>query len=150
MKISEFTKVLRKVIREEVRAAIKAELNEVVNPKQQDHREIINHGLKLHKKVDKFDKKNYAKNPLLNDILNETANAPIKTINGGPLTSQDAVGGIRNKFTEAMNPDKDFGGQPTAQEMVPEDKKHIPIPDYIQNALTKDYSSLVKAMDKKK
>ena len=50
-----------------------------------------------------------------------------------------------------MNPDKMFGNQNNAVEsMIPEDKKNIPIPEVVQKALTRDYSQLVKAMDKKK
>ena len=118
MKISEFAKVIKKVIREEVRAAIKAELNEALKPKKKEDHEVINHGLDLHEKVEDFDQKNYSKNPLLNSILNETANTPVPTMNGGAYTSNDAVGGIRSKFAEAMNPDKDFGGATSAQEMI--------------------------------
>ena len=160
MKVSEFTKIMRKIIREEVRAAIKAELNEASKSKEPSSHEIINHGLNLHENVEKFDKKNYSKNSMLNEILNETANTTTnlgigsnkdpETLEGAPFTSKDAVTGIRSKFAEAMNMDSDFGGKPTAQEMLPDDKKHVQVPDYIQNALTKDYSGLVKAMDKKK
>ena len=157
MKIAEFTKIMRKVIREEVRAAVKAELNDALKPKKQNTRKVIDHGLTLHESVEKVDKKRFAKNSMLNDILNETAekSKPIPQMGNKTFTSQDAVGGLRSKFAEAMDPQADFGaggvaGKPTADEMIPEDKKHVPIPDYIQNALTKDYSQLVKTMTKKK
>jgi len=155
MKVSEFTKIIRKVIREEVRAAIKEELKEASKSKKPNPIKLINHGLDLHESVEKFEKKNYAKNSLLNDVLNETAQTekPIPTMNANTYTSQDAQGGIRSKFQEAMNPDADFGpsnGKPSAAEMIPDDKKHVQVPDYITNALTKDYSGLVKAMEKKK
>jgi len=155
MKVSEFTKILRKVIREEVRAAIKQELKEASKSKKENPRKIINHGLDLHESVEKFEKKSYSSNPLLNDILNETAQTgePIPTMNATAYTSGDARGGIRSKFQDAMNPDVDFGSsnaKPTAAEMIPDDKKHVQVPDYVTNALTKDYSGLVKAFDKKK
>jgi hypothetical protein len=150
MKVSEFTKIIRKVVREEVRAAVKAELNEILKPKKRNDRNVIKHGLNLHERANKVDKISYTKNSALNDILNETANSKVKTMDNKMFTSQDAVTGIRSKFAEAMNPDSDFGNAPSAQEMIPEDQKHINIPDYIQNALTKDYSGLVKAMDKNK
>ena len=66
MKVSEFTKIMRKIIREEVRAAIKAELNEASKSKEPSSYDIINHGLNLHENVEKFDKKNYSKNSMLN------------------------------------------------------------------------------------
>jgi hypothetical protein len=148
MKISEFTKIIRKVIREEVKAAVRTEFKEALSPNKKEDHKIIDHGLDLHEKVGKFEKKNYSKNPLLNNLLNETAQTPIPTMNGATYTSKDAVGGIRSKFAAAMDPNKDFGGAPSAQEMIPDDKKHVQVPDYIQNALTKDYSGVVKEMNK--
>ena len=48
------------------------------------------------------------------------------------------------------SPDQMFGEKPSVQQMIPDDKKHVEIPDDISTALTRDYSQLMKAIDKKK
>ena len=67
-----------------------------------------------------------------------------KTLGGKPFTGNMAQ-------AMGMNPDEMFGSKSTsAESMIPEDKKHIQVPEAVQKALTRDYSQLVQAMDKKK
>ena len=65
------------------------------------------------------------------------------------LTSRDAM----VNSLGIGNPDQLFGGnngKPTAQQMLPNDRKHVEIKPELEKALTRDYSSLMKAIDKKK
>ena len=41
-------------------------------------------------------------------------------------------------------------GPTTIQEMVPADRQGAPIPDAVSKALTRDYSGLMKAVNKKR
>ena len=43
-----------------------------------------------------------------------------------------------------------FGGKPSVQQMVPQDRQGREIPEHVSSALTKDYSALLKAVDEKK
>ena len=95
-------------------------------------------------------KTKFVKDSMLNDILNETANNPSEwpTMGNKTLTSRDAVANSLG----IGNPDQLFGGnngKPTAHQMLPNDRKHVEIKPEIEQALTRDYSSLVKAMKKK-
>jgi hypothetical protein len=94
-----------------------------------------------------YTKKEFTKNGMLNDILNETAQQAQewKTMNAGEYTSDMAQNFRAANPMEAFNP-----GPPTAQQMVPEDRQGRPIPDAVANALTKDYSALVKSAAFKK
>ena len=47
------------------------------------------------------------------------------------------------------SPEQMFGGKPTAQQMVPKDRQHIEINDDLAGILTRDYTDLMKAVDKK-
>jgi hypothetical protein len=89
----------------------------------------------------KYSKKQFAKNGILNDILNETAGQmkEYKSMGGGEYTSDMA-----QNFA-AANPASAFDTKPSADQMVPEDRQGRQIPDAVANALTKDYSALVKS-----
>ena len=77
MKTQGFVKLLRKVIREEVRNVIKEELSPIIKENI-----ITNSGNSLQEVMQdpmprkKFSKKQFTKNTMLNDILNETAANP--------------------------------------------------------------------------
>ena len=151
MDTKSFVKILRKVVREEVQRAVKQALTEqTVSDKK-----VIDHGIKLQNIAEGHTnpysprtatkKKQYTKNSMLNDILNETAaTGDFKSMMEGPAVTQDewpTMGQMRTSNTV----------QPVAQgingEVVDTSK-----PD-VQTAManiTKDYSSLMKAIDKKK
>jgi hypothetical protein len=81
-------------------------------------------------------------NDMLNDMLNETAQQAqeYKQMGAGDYTSDMA------KNFRSANPMSAFGsGKPTAEQMIPDDRRGRDIPDALANALTKDYSSLVKS-----
>ena len=78
MKTDGFVKLLRKVIREEVSNAIKAELKPILNEMKS-----TKHGINLqeiasipNRSSTSSKKRQYTKNSMLNDLLNETAATP--------------------------------------------------------------------------
>ena len=89
-----------------------------------------------------YEKQEFTKNNVLNDILNETAQQAqeYKTMGGGEYTSNMA------QNFKAANPMSAFNqGKPTVETMVPDDRRGREIPDAVANALTKDYSKLIKS-----
>ena len=88
--------------------------------------------------------KRFVKDPTLNEILNETANDGWDRMGDKTYTSDMAAGmGMQSM-------DQTFGGKPSVQQMLPNDKKHVEIPEAVEKALTRDYTDLIKAIDKKK
>jgi len=154
MKKNEFINLIKEAIIPEVRKVVREELGMLTENKV-DHSKTMNHGIRMSELADsnlvkkKTKKRKFTKDPSLNNILNETAlemsdSEEYKTLGGKPFTGNMAQ-------MMGMNPDEMFGDQKaTVESMIPKDKKHIPIPDAVQKALTRDYSQLVKAMDKKK
>jgi len=151
MESKKFIQTLRKVIQEEVRAVIKQELTEILQeglqstiselqPTKKPLQEQLTRPV-VKNKV-KFKKNKYS------DVLNET-NSLREQISVGDyasmmnedivMTSKDAVG---------------FGMQRngTAPETMhdPETGKTLQVDSVVADAITKDYSALMKAIDKKK
>ena len=139
MKKSELKMMIREIVREEVALTVKEVVKEIVGaePKQ--------------KPKQKPKPKYYSKNKVLNDVLNETAMVgkgdEWETLGGSTYTSDkinevvgssygDMIGG--NQKPDADMVVKSMGGNPDV------------VGDTLKNALTRDYSELVKAMDKKK
>ena len=152
MKSQSFVKLLRKVIREEVRSAIKEVLTE--------QNQVTDHGTKLTEIAGKPNpyspiagKKTYVKNNMLNDLLNETAAA---------TPSQELTDWSKMDFRSEMA--ESFGASrkesAIAQSMTstlathdtngkPVDMNNESVAKTV-NLMTKDYTALMKAIDKKK
>ena len=83
-------------------------------------------------------------------MLNETANddSDWETLggNGKVHTTQDATSLIRSKYSNMMG-DNNIN---VAQMAVESNVNPEAVPEHVTDALTRDYSELVKAMDKKK
>ena len=143
MKSESFVKLLRKVIREEVTRAVRTEMKELLQEKKVDHKKVISHGMNLNNIVSK-QQKQYVKDPMLNDILNST----------GPLQENRTMNfnsGMAQSFKSMMSTDPEVPHvapvtdiQGKAVNMSNEGVKTA------VNAMTKDYSALMKAIDKKK
>ena len=68
-----------------------------------------------------------------------------KSMSGGQFTSNMA------QHFQAANPMSQFQqGPPTVEQMIPDDRRGREVPTDVANALTKDYSALMKAINKKK
>jgi len=154
-----FVKVMRKLISEEVRKAVRAEMRILLKEQKTDHRKSMKHGMDMYqetrtpKPAPRKKEKSFTKDSILNDLLNETA----MTMNPGdlygdtPMVSQDTLsfgsndaqgfGMMRNGYT-ATPPVTDINNNPVN---VSNEKVAT-----VVNNITKDYSALMKAIDKKK
>jgi hypothetical protein len=141
MDTKSFVRILRKVIREEVGRAIKQSLNK---PLVTDKR-AINNGVSLHELIDepRPAKRKFVKNSMLNDILNDTANtADFSTMNEGSQYNTDFSDMGSMAPSNMTQPLTGING-----ESVDTSKPEL---QAVSAAITRDYSSLMKAMDKKK
>ena len=125
-----FIKLLRKIIREEVQGAVREVLTEQATSNDQS----ISYDTQLHEVSTNRPKRQFAKDSLLNDLLNETAAAPMDR------TMSDFKSAMSNAY-----------GEPTMTgingESVDVNQDGMAA---IMGAITKDYSALMKAIDKKK
>ena len=142
-------KDLVKVIQEVVRREVKKEVKKIFIKEQSSSKltDIIPQVSKPKKKVE------YTKNKSLNSVLNETVGLSKKqsefdeypTMNGNTFDS--------SKMQELMGYGKSDEGK---REMAAIDtlqkagKSVKDVPEHVTNALTRDYSGLMKALDKKK
>lgn len=104
----------------------------------------------------------FSNDPLLNDILAETAKdytsisenkgvaSEFQTMGGGPMTSKDVVQGAPPNMRPTPPTPTGKKGINDVREILPDDRRGRDIPDFLQNVLTRDYSELTKAMDKPK
>lgn len=129
MKKSELVKIIKTAVREEIKSCLPKLLSELVvnNPikKNIDPVEITNEVLSVGRAKQKKPQKTYSNNKILNQVLNETV---------GGIPQEGSKVGDTNKFT-------DLNGQPVEVERLP---------DHVSNALTRDYSQLMGAVEKKK
>ena len=141
MKKSELRMIIREIVREEVALTVKEVIKEIVG------------GGKTKQKLkpkSKPEQKYYSKNKVLNDVLNETAisdkSNEWETLGGSTYTSDRINEVVGSSYADMMNgsekPDADtvvksMGGDPNV------------VGDTLKTALTRDYSDLMKAMDKK-
>ena len=160
METKSFVKILRKVIREEVKSAVKEALNE----QKPNHKQVINHGMDLHKMAERQDdpykikarkKKSFTKNTMLNDLLNETATSTdFSSMNQEPIISEMES---YPTMTYDSSMAESFGTQKSSQQLLattdtngnPIDMKNENVAKTV-GIMTKDYSALMKAIDKKK
>ena len=147
MKTEGFVKLLRKVIREEVRNVIKSELKPILNEVK-----IKKHDINLQEVVGvntsnrPVTKKQFAKDPLLNDMLNQTAATPASA----EMTDWSTMN-FRSEMAEAFGMSSPQN-QPLATKGINGesiDMNNEAVASTV-NAMTKDYSALMKAIDKKK
>ena len=125
-----FIKLLRKIIREEVQGAVRGVLTEQTTK----HDQPISYDTQLHEVSTSRPKRQFAKDSLLNDLLNETAATPMER------NTSDFKSVMSNAY-----------GEPTTTgingELVDVNQDGMAA---TMGAITKDYSALMKAIDKKK
>ena len=140
MKQGKLVSLIKEVVKQEVKKQVTDILiNETNIPKTKP---VV--------KRKKVEEKNYTDNPTLNKILNETAQQQEEypTLGGGTFDSSRATellgygGGLGNKEVK-----REVAAASTLQSagMNPDSA-----PEHLTNALTRDYSGLMKAIDKKK
>ena len=145
MKTDGFVKLLRKVIREEVRNAIKAELKPILREVQISKNDInLQEIAKPVVKKNPASKKRFTKNDILNDMLNETASTPALMNGDAEWPSMDFKADMAESFGMGQQPLAVKGINGEAVDMSNEKVASA------VGAMTKDYSALMKAIDKKK
>lgn len=155
--------VVRKVVREELKPILK-EIKQSSKPVIKER--VVEKQIKEFDPLDVSDvleterlkkqtpKMEFSKNPMLNDMLNETAQSgEWRNLDGRTFTSGQAQGFSREMMAEKLG----YGnGKPTAQNMTPTvDPDGNPMNVNIEgtavaDALTKDYSALMKTINAKK
>ncbi len=137
MKAKTFENLIRKVVREEIDYALRREIKSLKEDLRDEIKQPItenfnkNSSLKekiMGGKTKNFTKRNFSGNSTLNDLLNETAQGDTN-LNG----NQSPVS-LSESFTSNTSETIDTTGMPEA----------------VANAVTRDYSSLMEAIDKKK
>ena len=132
MQTKSFVKLLRKVIREEVRSAVRSELQQ------------LNENALPATTAMPREKKRIVENDMLNDILNETTAMPAdqewSTMNFKSEMAQ--AFGISNPSNPGPLATTDINGAPV-------DMNDEAVVATV-GAMTRDYSALMKAIDKKK
>jgi len=146
MESKTFVKLLRKIIREEVSKAVKSALNESnvqvsSNISLQEIQEIQDPMPNR-----PVAKKKFTKNKMINDLLNETAAAPPsqELADWSTMNFKSEMAQSYERPTTNVRPLATKGIDGEAINM---NNKGVAA---TVNAMTKDYSSLMKAIDKKK
>ena len=140
MKAKTFENLIRKIVREEIDYALRREIKSLKEDLRDEIKPIIKeqHNINvqpipnniknsLKEKImgtKSFKKQNFVKDNTLNELLNETAQ--------GDTNTQTAMAPVNDPFSTS-------GVVPTEV-----------MPDPIKNVVTRDYRSLMKAIDKKK
>ena len=116
--------VIRQIVREEVAMAIKEVITELKQPTQPTQ------------PIKPIQEKHYSKNKVLNDVLNETAQGgDWKTLGGKEFTSDRMNELMGEQYGDMMNNNSNIPVSVDGQQ-----------PDFLK----KDYSDLMKAIDRKK
>ena len=127
-KKSKIKTLIRQIVREEVAMAIHEVIVELKQPRQ------LTSDLKVNKPSKKkiVDKKEYSKNPILNEVLSDTANNDEwKSMGDGTYTTDKINDIALRQNNDSVN-------------------SNGTISNDLPNFLTKDYRSLMKAIDNKK
>lgn len=148
-----FARLLRKIVKEEVTKVVRSEMRALLNENTVNHSKTIKHGMRLHDMVDEANtfskkpksapKRKFSNNDMLNDLLNETGPLSENTSwNSMNFSSQMAQAYAPTQSQPMVAPPVDLDGRP-----VNTDNEQVAS---VVNAMTKDYSALMKAIDKKK
>ena len=153
MKKNDLIKIIELVVRKEV----KKQMTEIFINEEKEIKLSETISKPKPKVVKKKTKKKYSKNPALNEVLNNTnplgssgQTEEYPSLGGGVLGSDNMaevlgygnLGGVQNKeLAREMAAVDTIKKQGVSVDQVPEG---------VQNALTRDYSGLMKAINKKK
>jgi hypothetical protein len=158
MNSKDFIQALRKVIREEVSTAVRTELKHygsVINETKRSVRQEPTPTYTNAYKPKPKPKQQFTQNSMLNDILNDTggfrAENPYAALNENVV---DYSGDFDDWPSMQMGARPSLGMSRAAAipTVDPEGRPINPanVPEEVVNAITKDYSALMKAINKKK
>ena len=115
--------IIRQIVREEVAMAIKEVITELKQPTQSQPTKPIQ------------EKKNFTKNSVLNDVLNETAqDGEWKTLGGSEFTSDRMNELVGRQYGDVVNQ---------------QSHQVVPSSDPMSQFLNKDYSEVLKKSEEK-
>lgn len=145
MDTKSFIKALRTIIREEVQSAVRNELRSLLTEQPKKSYTPTVTETAMHSKKQMQKPKSFVKDPLLNDLLNDTASRPLNLSEGNMMSftsdMAQAFGAMRSNGPSIV-PSYDLDGRPVNVE-----NDNVAT---VVNAMNKDYSALMKAIDKKK
>ena len=148
---------LRNIIELVVRKEVKKQLSEIFINEEKEISLSETISKPKPKKVIKKPKKQYTKNEALNEVLNNTKplgssgqTDEYPTLGGGVLGS-DNMADVLGYGDLGMGQNKERAREMAAVDTIKKAGVSVDsVPEDVQNALTRDYSGLMKAMDKKK
>lgn len=144
MKKSELRTLVRTIVREEVAMVIHEVITEMKEPVVVEKTTTQ----KPKKKKVVREKQHFTSNSILNDVLNETTNddSDWPTMGGGTQTSANMNNILKQQYGDMMNggnnvplPQTDIDGKPVDVNNISDD---------LMDNLTKDYSGMLKSMEK--
>ena len=136
MKMSQLKMVIREVVREEIRLGLK----EVIGDIKQPTNEVVS----------KPKPKKFSNNSVLNEVLNETQSDEWETMGGSKFTSERMNELMGGSYADMMNGNPNQPVNADA-EVAAMGKNPESVSDKVKdNIFNKDYSGLMKAIDKKK
>ena len=148
---------LRNIIELVVRKEVKKQLSEIFINEEKEISLSETISKPKPKKVIKKPKKQYTKNEALNEVLNNTKplgssgqTDEYPTLGGGVLGS-DNMADVLGYGDLGMGQNKERAREMAAVDTIKKQGVSVDaVPEDVQNALTRDYSGLMKAIDKKK
>ena len=148
---------LRNIIELVVRKEVKKQLSEIFINEEKEIKLAETISKPKPKKVVNKPKKQYSKNPVLNEVLNNTKplGAPSEmdeypTLGGGVLGS-DNMAEVLGYGDLGRGQNKERAREVGAVDTIKKAGVSVDaVPEEVQNALTRDYSGLMKAINKKK
>ena len=147
---------LRNIIELVVRKEVKKQLSEIFINEEKEISLSETISKPKPKKVIKKPKKQYSKNTMLNEVLNNTKplGAPMDdeypTLGGGILGS-DNMADVLGYGDLGRGQNKEKAREMAAVDSIKKAGVSVDaVPEDVQNALTRDYSGLMKAINKKK
>lgn len=151
MEQKKFIQVLKKVVKETVREVIKEELTEILQEGLQSTVDDLKTTKQIVKNTKPVKKHNMFKENKFANILNQTE------VTKETTTTSDYANLMNEDIVMTSNNAQNFGMQRSMQSNAApsvidaETGQNIPVQDTaIANAMTRDYSALMKAIDKKK
>jgi hypothetical protein len=130
MKMSQLKMAIREVVREEIRIGLREIIGELKQP--------------TIKKSKPKQKTNYSKNPILNEVLKETAENDWETLGGETFTSNKMGDILGKSYGDMMNTEDTVNANGNLVREMGMDPN-----DPTAAFLKKDYRELMNAVDKK-
>ena len=122
MKTSQLKMIIREVVREEIRLGLQEIIGDMKQPKQKVDQKIV-------------ETQEFSKNPIINDVLNETAAGDEwKTLGGGTMDSSKMGDVLGKSYGEMMN------SNPSS---------NLTVDGQTADFLKKDYRGLLQAVEKR-